>query len=670
MLRALLWKEWRTQRPLVLAGVGISALLPLAMMVGMASGARWSNSQDAAVVAAILTMLCVWPVFAAAMGATVFGSEIFDGRMQFLMSRPITRSRLWLIKLAAGFGSYLVMLVTTLAVVFAYIILSAPAGVRLSSLLPRPRDLIDREFLWTASVFVLLFACSAYCSMFARRALVAALGGALVAAGAAACIWLAWAPLLPESVFLWGYFIEAGVDTGLPAGALAVLIAGYWMFCRGGIFEPGWQRRLWAPLFVVALCVALVGLVPALLASVRRASELAVRAVGVTGAPALAGGEVVLPEVIENGLSTRLISVAVADGDRESSVAPHGTLPVVSADGDWIAYVSLGSGLGVLSGAADVRVVSADGTDDHVVIPDVPWNWGFDGLSLLIAPNADYVAVFIARSGNLRFAPLRGGPVETVELDVGSRVGGAGIVGWAAASPPTLLYVRHITRVGAESVPARWQLRRFELPTGDDRLVVETAASGCPYWLSNVSGPSANRRRISGSDHIWEWLPVIYPGEARSVRLVLLQTTSGEAEEITDSPCMDWGFSDDGSKFLYARCTAPEGQGPAGRSTELRVRDVSTGADERFAEIRGYEHSDPYGLHLSPDGQAMLMHSQPSRNRRGTYVVRRDGEARLIAPLYRPITWLDATRALVETLWPEIRIAVVDIDTGEIRRIR
>ena len=481
-------------------------------------------------------------------------------------------------------------------------------------------------------------------------------GGALIGAGIAACVWLAWSLVAPSSPYLVGSFYAAGTTVGVPAGALAVLAVGYRAFCRGDIFGPDPQRRMWAPLLGVAAFVALVGLVPAVLGGSRAASAMSMQFVG---SMASRNGHVVFPAVAESGLTTLLIRIDVVNDSSPALVAEHATMPAVSGDGEWIAYLSFGSQLGMLADTVDIRAVRADGTDDHIVIPGVAWKWGFDGPDLSITPGSEYV-VAVNLNGTLSFAAMAGGPVETIDLDLGSESSGRGIIGWAAGDSPTLLYYLVVNRIAGERVPRRTQVRGVDLLTGDDRLVHEIPVGSRPSWFY---GAFSTR-----PDQVWEWLPVMYRGEDSVLRLHLIRTASGETLEIVDHPCGNaWGFSDDGSKFLYSRCADVKGSRRDDRATELRVRDLRSGADERFADLRGYEYVRGR-LHLSPAGDALLMYARRSTGLRGTFVVRRGGGAQLLVSGFRPMGWLDAEEALVG--WrarAQVGIVAFNVENGNRR---
>ena len=70
MLKALAWKEWREQRPLVLTGLGVSAVLPLFMMAGMMATTANRNFSNIIDIMGLALLFFVWPLIAAATGAT------------------------------------------------------------------------------------------------------------------------------------------------------------------------------------------------------------------------------------------------------------------------------------------------------------------------------------------------------------------------------------------------------------------------------------------------------------------------------------------------------------------------------------------------------------------------------------------------------------------------
>ena len=71
----------------------------------------------------MINVVGVWQLFALAMGATTFGTEMADGSLRFLLSRPVSRRRLWLVKMGVGCAALalLVALSTSVALVMAMI---------------------------------------------------------------------------------------------------------------------------------------------------------------------------------------------------------------------------------------------------------------------------------------------------------------------------------------------------------------------------------------------------------------------------------------------------------------------------------------------------------------------------------------------------------------------
>jgi ABC-type transport system involved in multi-copper enzyme maturation permease subunit len=116
MTRALLWKEWRTQRSLVLAGLAIAAVLPPFLMAGaMATSSRYRFGDLVAALPPLFALL-VWPLFAAATGATAFAADRSDDSLRFLLSRPVSRGRVWLIKAGSALAAFLAVVAGTMLI--------------------------------------------------------------------------------------------------------------------------------------------------------------------------------------------------------------------------------------------------------------------------------------------------------------------------------------------------------------------------------------------------------------------------------------------------------------------------------------------------------------------------------------------------------------------------
>lgn len=109
MIRALVWKEWREQRPLVLAGVAATLVLPLFVL--MASLGAFRGDSIAQQVLPALTIMVLLPMFAAATGATCFADDRSDDTLAFLLSRPASRGRIWTVKVGVALMAFLAIAV-------------------------------------------------------------------------------------------------------------------------------------------------------------------------------------------------------------------------------------------------------------------------------------------------------------------------------------------------------------------------------------------------------------------------------------------------------------------------------------------------------------------------------------------------------------------------------
>jgi ABC-type transport system involved in multi-copper enzyme maturation permease subunit len=99
MTRALIWKEWRVQSPLMVAAVIAAFVQPLFVMMGSLGGFRGDSLTQ---VLPALTVAVLLPVFAAATGALCFAEDRSGDTLGFLLSRPISRRRIWLTKVAVA----------------------------------------------------------------------------------------------------------------------------------------------------------------------------------------------------------------------------------------------------------------------------------------------------------------------------------------------------------------------------------------------------------------------------------------------------------------------------------------------------------------------------------------------------------------------------------------
>ena len=653
MLKALAWKEWRQQRPLILAGLGIAAVLPLFMMAGMMATTANRNFNNIIDIMWLALLFFVWPLIAAATGATTFGADMADDSLRFLLSRPVSKARVWSIKMAVGIAAFLAVVAGSILIVVSYTFAFSPSRATLQrSVQAFEAGLDPRALGLLIACALLLFGCSVYCSMFLRRPMVAALAGAVAAVGMSFVVGLIWTLVLPRFPFGPIAFLGIGVAVGLPLGAVGVFAAAFWAFWRGDILGASGGVKVLTPLVLVGLVVMLIGAVPVVYGGLSRVSDLATSA---STEILVADAAVVFTEPTASGLTTRIVR-ADLDGSGTQVVVPtHGALPAVSPDGEWVAYVSFGSYLGILSSRPQLRAVRIDGSDDHVISSSpVTWEWGFAEETLTIAPDNDTVAYYAGASGpstpgGLWLTSISEGVSRYVDLDAPR----ARMLGWTEERSELLYSVIRNRR----TPDAHTEIHALDPDSGAERIVRDLEGGQNIYRTGGGYYSLQNGRA-------WTWLPLWLATDDGSV-MALLDTRDGELIELSSSPCGYWGFSRDGGRFFYGHCSGSLREGD--QVTALRVLDLESRTDEPFATIQGYLSSgNGRELLPSPKGDRVVLYARRERNgTRGTWVVPRVGEPREVIGGGIPVAWLNDRDVLVRWRRARLQLLVVDSETGE-----
>src|SRR4030095_4130875 len=122
--RALVCKEWREQQPVVVAALLAAVAMPFVLIAGtVGTGSRLDLSSLSELMPSILAAL-VWPLFAAAAGGATIASELGEGTLGFLLSRPVPRSRIWSVKIVVGAAWILTILAGALLVAQCFLLIS------------------------------------------------------------------------------------------------------------------------------------------------------------------------------------------------------------------------------------------------------------------------------------------------------------------------------------------------------------------------------------------------------------------------------------------------------------------------------------------------------------------------------------------------------------------
>jgi ABC-type transport system involved in multi-copper enzyme maturation permease subunit len=173
MFAAILWREYRTQRLLLLIGLPAFLLWPKIILVTGWYGPQ-SRAIDAAAGSAITFAVLLGPLFALIVGAYVASRDVQPGVIDFLRSRPAPSVRVSLIKFVFG-------LFTVFAVINLSWILPSLLVVWKKSISYSPGSMFDERtiLLLILQLFELLIV---YSLGFAAGALMRSVGRALIVA--------------------------------------------------------------------------------------------------------------------------------------------------------------------------------------------------------------------------------------------------------------------------------------------------------------------------------------------------------------------------------------------------------------------------------------------------------------------------------------------------------
>ena len=259
---------------------------------------------------------------------------------------------------------------------------------------------------------------------------------------------------------------------------------------------------------------------------------------------------------------------------------------------------------------------------------------------------------------------------------LGGQVRSHGILGWTASPRPELLFYRVQDRprvAPSEGGTAtdwgesarKTRLIALDTETRAERLVAEFVGGRARIWASGTDFFDYTRPPTRA----WDWIPT-WVSEGDSLVLSLVDTATGKVVRVAESACLLWGFSPDGTKFFYGRCSGAERFG-AGR-VELRRFDVVSGADEEFTTLDGYSirRSRAREISVSPDGESLLLYARVGRNEGySTHLVERTGVPRTIIENSQPFAWRNSSEAIVALNVFEPQFFIVDRNTGQSREV-
>ena len=262
MLRALVWKEWRQQRSIVVAGVGLAFIFPVIVyVVGRTAGSRMYDLGLAELVP-FLTAALVWPLFAAVIAATAScGDADGGGSLVFLLSRPVSRTTIWAVKLAVAAVSLATVVVASFAVAELFYFRTALRWYPF----PFPVDLLtengdEATRALVLGVVLVSFAAAVLAGLFTRESVTAA------AAGVTAALAVGATGLLLQSTYSASSRSSDGSEAFLwiflSTITVALLSGSFRIFTHGGLLTGSELRRTARVVVLAILVVSVLGTRP------------------------------------------------------------------------------------------------------------------------------------------------------------------------------------------------------------------------------------------------------------------------------------------------------------------------------------------------------------------------------------------------------------------------
>jgi ABC-type transport system involved in multi-copper enzyme maturation permease subunit len=649
VLRALAWKEWREQRPLVLAGLGVAALMPFFQAAGASAMSRSIDLASLAEVLPVVFAALLWPIVAAAAGASTVANEIGDRTLEFLLSRPVPRWKLWAVKVLLAAASTLIVVAGSLAIAWSLRLMAGEPSRLETSLTHILQG--GRGGLFAVVTFaggsLLVFAASVFCSTCLSRPLSAAAAGLATSLIVVSAILFVWArlDLQPRLEPQW-----VGGEMGLAAAL--ILIGSLFLFARGEMLRGRAARRRIALASGVVLGALALASVPLIHAQVRLSPGGAV-----LWAPGLSpsGDAAVTTAMREDGNSPQVWLIRTDGTGMARLTGRLAFAPVFSPDGEWIAYVSQRSALGLRADELYVRLVRPDGSGDRLLTrlpPDEIWI-PYRSPDLVFSPDGAMVALVTDR--HVTVTTTGGRELFTTEIQVSPAQIRRQVAGWSKGGREILLLTS-----GWRS-RSSCTLRAYDVESGQPRIV---------YHLEEAWAPLPLRWNATSAEG-WSRVPLTVGSRAPGAggrRLELVEIGTGAVETITSAACYGAAdLSSDETLLAYAVCPDEEGKG----RFEVHRKDLTTGEDLTLATLEG---SLPV-VSLSPAGDRILVERNAGHGSgRSALTIDLRGETTPLPEGWGSLGWSGARRAVLvdgAALWygQHSRVAVADAGTGDLRPV-
>ena len=628
-IRALAWKEWREQRPVLLMGLLVSALLPLFLAAGSTALRGGSGFSDVADVQLVVLACIVSPVFVTATGAVTLAGEAGQGTFGFLLTRPVSRVTLWLVKVSMGAVVSLSAVVLSTAVAWLLTSLAGGDGFAIFSELD-PLEAVDGPSLgMIALILVVLYASTVFFSTFLVRPITAAGAGLTGSVAILTVTFLFWSRLDLDSVSS-----REILATHLAGMSLVLLAASAVLFRRHEVVP---QRR--GPLLAGIVVAAVLLLSPVL--AVAWLTPLSPEAATLQPCSLSPWGDKVAVTASRSEEGSPRVWLLPTDGTGRQSLTPRLTMdPVFSPDGSWIAYLSRRSWMGLASGGMTMRAIHIDGSGDRFLaaagVPSEDW-WR---PSLVFSPDSSRVAT--VSEDHLIIGSIEGKAEVSIDLS-GTPVEGGDIEGWARNTGEVLISRRR--RESGVSVMA------FDPATQDTRPVWETLRYPVFSGWEIAAG---------GYRHL---VFILETEDGSDNELILVDVANGAARRVASGVCPgSVSMLDSGEAVAWASCHGDEREI---RESEIRILNFATGEESRLATLAGRS----FRLLLSPSmDHCFVMRRLKSDDDALRTIVGPGGKWIDLSVKGYPVGWSARTRLVM--MDPEAnRLTMIDAESGVQRPI-
>lgn len=701
MLKALAWKEWREQRPVVIAGVAISITMPFFVMAG--SMVNNDGRLDRVLEPLLFGIMGGWwPLLGAAAGSITIANEDEGGTIRFLLSRPVSRTQVWLAKVSVAAVAWSVVAVLSLLVV-AVVDRLLPAGASVDSLafLMGTHSSTIYDPLALTSISCLLFACSVFCSTLLNRTLTAATAGIALALILLSGIMLAWTSLSlsPALEPQWVAFEVVLLSVVILLASVAVFARGE-LFARSSGSSSSGAGRGGRPLLVAAGVVTLciVGL-PIVLADAVMTPE------GATvdpGSLSFDGRTVAMTMVAEDEGTTQVWLVYPDSSGARPLAGRHTFAPTFAPGARWVAYLSWRGATGGRSGSLDLRVADIGWNEqgDRLVYAGMPGERQLFFKGRIYGRLSSNNKVAFSTGVEVTVAQLNGRGTATYDVR-GTPLENAVILGFINRGlEDELLFVPAGADLAVGGERPATALLAHDLGSGTTRTVRELDEG---WSLPTLDGSDRNLAGLAQSNG-WELIPVI-----TGTKLELIDVRTGEAWDIHEfdvdladpearqdfrlcsfvekPPDRRWprNYGDDPSfdgsghvvreeQILFGDCTAQaraealERFGPTAGGGLIRLRGVETG-NERVWPLPTYWEDSVVRVYLDQPQQNVLLDVRAPR-RPSTYamVIGADGTGANFPVRWAAQGWIDRDWVLLT----KEEAGTVQVARGQVssRRVR